>query len=264
MLKKILILCTAYKATFNIEETLHYSVINSFEEGEISDTLVVTDNRDTLKEALEKNYAVLYISEDDSFVDGAAYITDSITEYDEQYLNTVFCRQRGIPVTILETKRTIVREITVDDLMSLYELYDDDMVRKYVEPLYPYEEEKLFTEKYIQNMYGLYGYGMWVVINKETGGLIGRAGLEIRNMDGTDKNEIGYIIKREYRNKGYAYEVCKAIMQYAFETEEMEDLLLVTRLENLPSCNLAEKLGFNRIGSSTLNGYEYMIFQCKG
>lgn len=82
----------------------------------------------------------------------------------------------------------------MDDLGEVYELYDDDEIRKYMEPLYEYGEEKKFTESYIKNMYGMYGFGMWLVKDRDTDKLIGRAGLELRLIDGVEEMELGYII----------------------------------------------------------------------
>ena len=44
-------------------------------------------------------------------------------------------------MTVMQTERTYIKEITEDDLEEVYELYDDDEIRKYMEPLYEYEEE---------------------------------------------------------------------------------------------------------------------------
>lgn len=227
------------------------------------DSLIITDSEDVLFECKNKGFAVLFYSQDNRFVEGADYVTDSLENCDREYLEMVFAREKGLPLTILETKRTVVREMTVEDLPLLYELYDDDEVRKYVEPLYPYEKEKEFTESYIRNMYGFYGFGLWLVFNKANNELIGRAGISIRNIDGEDKHELGYIIGKKYRRQGYAYEVCSAIKKYAFSEIKMEDLFIVSDKRNLPSCDLADKLGFGESGLSEVNGCEYMIFQCK-
>lgn len=57
--------------------------------------------------------------------------------------------------------------------------------------------KKLFLQKnYIENMYGFYGYGLWLVFEKETDELIGRAGIEIRNIDGADKNELDILSEK--------------------------------------------------------------------
>lgn len=70
----------------------------------------------------------------------------------------------------------------------------------YVEPLYPYEKEREYQESYIRYMYGFYGYGMWIVCDRESGKLIGRAGVEHREELG-DELEFGYAIGVDYQKK---------------------------------------------------------------
>lgn len=86
----------------------------------------------------------------------------------------------------------------------------------YMEGLYEYEEELEYQKAYIENMYRFYGYGMWLVFEKKTGTLIGRAGVEHREELNGDM-ELGYAIRTSFQQQGYAYEVCQAIMQYAGE-----------------------------------------------
>ena len=70
----------------------------------------------------------------------------------------------------------MVKEFSMDYLDALFELYEGEGMTEYIEPLYPYEQEKEYQQAYIRHMYGFYGYGMWIVCDKNPGALIGRAG----------------------------------------------------------------------------------------
>lgn len=227
-------------------------------------TLYASDEPELVAKYLREKEAVLYICEDlehAPFMDGVRYITDSYGLNDSKYLDMVCARQKHLPLTVLETERTIVREITVKDLPALYELYDDDEIGKFLEPLYEYEEEKTFTEKYIDEVYGIYGYGLWVVFDKKDGTLIGRAGIGIRNIDGKDENELGYIIKKEYRSMGYCMEICTAIIEYAWSELGFEHLYIVTEPLNVKSVRVAEKLGFVPYKKVESGKKEYLIYK---
>ena len=114
---------------------------------------------------------------------------------------------------------------------------------EYLDPLYEYEKEKEYQRSYINYMYRLYGYGMWVVIEKATGKLIGRVGIENREAcDG--EPELGYMIDVSYQRKGYATEVCLAVIGYAWNFLEFDKLNCLIQKENKASECLAEKLGF--------------------
>ena len=178
---------------------------------------------------------------------GVEMLVESFDEVDIDFLEKVYQRHHRIPWTILETERCLVRELTLEDLDALFALYADEEMDKYTESLYPYEEEKEFQKAYIENMYRFFGYGMWLVYLKETGKLIGRAGLEHREFQEEIELELGYLIGKSYQGQGYATEVCKAILEYAKENTSFERINCVIEEGNAPSIALAEKLGFSHI-----------------
>ena len=93
-------------------------------------------------------------------------------------------------------------------------------------------------------MYGYYGYGMWLVFDRTTGNLIGRAGLEHRDFDGQTELEMGYVIAPAWQGQGIATEVCGAIIKFAREELDFPRLNALTDAKNAASIVLLEKLGF--------------------
>lgn len=175
---------------------------------------------------------------------GVDMIVEGFEEVDADFLEKVYQRHHRIPWTILETDRCVIRELTLDDLDALFELYGDGEIDKYTDPLYPYEEEKEFQRAYIENMYRYFGYGMWLVFSKETGKLIGRAGLEHREYHEEIELELGYIIGTKYQGCGLATEICEAILNYAKENTGFERINTLIEDGNIPSEKLTKKLGF--------------------
>lgn len=171
---------------------------------------------------------------------GTRYAVESLAELDIEYLERVRRRYNHIPWDIGETDRCLIRELSLSDLPALYELYDKPGMTDFVEPLYDYETELEYQKAYIENMYGFYEYGMWLVFSKETGNLIGRAGLE--------HNEMGYMIAPEFQNLGYATEVCRFIVDYARKNTDFEELYCRIDEKNVASVRLAKRLGFVRNG----------------
>lgn len=76
-------------------------------------------------------------------------------------------------------------------------MYAEPGMTDYMEGLYEYEEELEYQKAYIENMYRFYGYGMWLVFEKKTGTLIGRAGVEHREELNGDM-ELGYAIRTSF------------------------------------------------------------------
>lgn len=193
----------------------------------------------------------------------ADVLIESFEDVDLEYLERIRRRHHGIPWVIAETKRCILREICMEDMQALFDLYAEPGMTDYIEPLYPWEQELEYEKSYIEHMYRLYEYGMWVVIEKDTGKLIGRAGLEHREypkeerLEETDKDmelEMGYAIGTAYQRKGYATEVCQAIIAYAKKNLEYSRINCLIEKENTASIRFIGLLGFAFVGESKAAG----------
>lgn len=174
---------------------------------------------------------------------GIMYALEQVEELDWEELERIYRRLHGLPWRILETDRCVVREITVEDVDRLYEIYAEPSVTKYMDNLFAdREEEKAYTQAYIRNMYGFYGYGMWIVEVKYSGRVIGRVGIEPCG----EENELGYVIAEPWRRLGIAKEVCRAVMKYGFEELGLDQISARVQRENQPSKGLLQNLGFQK------------------
>lgn len=219
---------------------IYPAVLVDSEEG---DVLVITeDEKEAGKIAGQGNAVLLLQGETGGFVSNVPYVTFSLEDCDYEYFNKVFCRQKGYPLEIMRTERTVLDEIEPADLPELYEVYDDDEVRRFMEPLYEMKEEDEYTRQYIRNMYGMYDFGIWIVRDRITNEMIGRAGLSLREVDGETTPELGFVVARKFRRKGYAYEICEAILRYAFNELDFCKVNIVTAPDNYAAKSLAEKL----------------------
>lgn len=189
------------------------------------------------------------------------YAVTSLDGVTISYIEKIYRRFRDIPWTILETERCILREITEDDLEELYEVYADPSVSLYTEGLYEDRDlERAYIKDYIQKVYRFCGYGIWAVIQKGSGRMIGRAGLACR--DGFDTPELGYVIAVPYQRQGYAAEVCRAVLNYAVSELGFQQIRVVFTKENEASFQLCKKLGFQKeceieIEGNTMQQYIY-------
>lgn len=171
---------------------------------------------------------------------------------DYAYLCDIYKRFFHIPWTILETERCVLREMTPEDLDALYEVYADPEISRYTEALYEDREQELaYMKDYIEHVYRFCGLGIWVIVEKQINRLIGRAGLAFR--DGYDTPEIGFIIGKEYQRRGYAYEVCRAILKYC-KSLDMKTIRVIYQKENRASEELCKKLGFVITGAFSEDG----------
>ena len=149
---------------------------------------------------------------------GASYVLEEPAWVDDDSLNKIYQRLTGNPWKILETERTLVREFVPEDLEDIYGLYDEEAGR-YLEPPGPdTERERQILKDYIGRIYGLFGFGHWAVLSKESGHLIGRMGFSFptareKEILGADAM-LGYLTAKEARGAGLTLEVTRALLDY--------------------------------------------------
>ena len=220
--------------------------------------VLLTDLQDTELPEVVKNIPSIGYGFD--YRGSAKYVVENTDSIDKMYLETVYCRYYRFPLEIAETDRLILREMQLADLDSLYEVYDTLRDCPYIEPLYERAEEEEFTRQYIKNMYGFFEHGLWLVIRKEDNKVIGRAGIENREIDGELQKELGYLIGKPWQGKGYVEEACLAILDYVKERELCSYLFLCCHQKNIPSISLAQKLGFT-VFAEDIDGMNLYIYK---
>jgi len=208
--------------------------------------VMITENADEAAHyAARRIPYVVWLNEknrDQDFPSGS-YCVENLSDIDARYLDRVYRRFHDIPWDIAETERLKIREITVEDVSQLYELYSDASVTRYMEPLFAdQEEEKRYTREYIKNIYGFYGYGIWVLEEKRNRQIIGRAGLEYK--EGFEGLELGFMLGVAYQHKGYAYEACSEILSYGIRELNQRTYCSFVNEKNIASIHLCERLGF--------------------
>lgn len=215
------------------------------ERNKMEGTLLITDSASFAEKAVAAGRAVLvFLHEENREQDftGARYAFEEPRELDIEYLEQVYRRYAGLPWDILDTERCHLRETTVADVEDFYRIYAEPSITEYMEDLYGTpEQEKEYTRKYIENVYGFYGFGVWTVVKKDTGEVIGRAGISYR--EGFEVPELGFVIGVPWQGQGYAYEVCRAVLQYGREQFGFEQVQAFVEPGNKVSLHLCAKLG---------------------
>ena len=238
--------------------------------GELDDpknaTLWITDDPDLARRMDAEGKAVLGYLPGDSlntvFTD-IRYLAMNLTELDGDYLDKVYRRYHGIPWDILETEHCLLRETTEEDVDAFYGIYAHPSVTAYMEDLFSDRDRELaYTRDYIKNIYELYGFGVWTVLLRETGEVIGRAGLSYR--EGFEDPELGFLIAVPWQGRGLATEVCRAILTFGKEELEFTKVIAFVMPENAVSCHLLQKLGFQEKEEVRLLGKRHLLWEYKG
>ena len=143
-----------------------------------------------------------------------------------------------------ETQRLILREMRDDDFDALHAIFADPVTMQHYPA--PFDAEK--TRSWIlrnQTRYAELGFGLWAVVLKETGEVIGDCGLTMQSIHGQILPEIGYHIHRDHQRRGYASEAARACRDYAFERLEMEAVYSYMKYTNQASSGVAIKGGMS-------------------
>lgn len=218
--------------------------------------LAVTDSSVVLHRLLAKGYYTIALyhetnhSEDFS---GTPYAVEDLFSMTYDSYEKAYERLAGLPWQILKTPHLTLRESTVSDVEDFYRIYQDPSITKYMEKLFPdRDEERSYMKDYIQKIYGFYGFGLWSVIHTVTGTVIGRAGLSVR--EGYEIPELGFVTEVAFQHQGYTYEICEAILRYAWKELEFPQVQAFCHPENTASLHLLQKLGFTYAGEDLLQG----------
>lgn len=147
---------------------------------------------------------------------------------------------------ILETERLTLRELTDDDYAALYAVLADSDIMEH----YPYTFDEARVRRWIRRNRERYqqdGFGLWAVVLKETGEMIGDCGITMQNIHGTMLPEIGYHIRADRQRRGYASEAAARCIQYAFENHDFPAVYSYMKYTNIPSQQTAVKNGMKFI-----------------
>lgn len=221
--------------------------------------LYVTDDRETAQTLREKGEPVLiYLHSGNRGQDfsGFLFAVEDPEDLEPEYVERVYRRLKGLPWHILQTARCVVRETVTEDVDAFYRIYSDPAITEFMEDLYPeVEAEKHYVREYIEKVYTFFGFGVWTVLEKESGAVIGRAGFSYR--EGFEDPELGFIIGVPWQRRGYAEEVCRAVLAYGWTALAFERVQALVETENIPSLHLCWKLGFSRGDLIRLEEKEY-------
>lgn len=224
--------------------------------------LYITDCDAIAELLLERKLPILgFLHEGGDSLPGVDYLMESPEETDIQYIDRVYRRYQRLPWDILETERCMLRETIPEDVDAFYEIYQHPEITEYMEALYPEkEQERAYIREYIEKVYRYFEFGVWTVILKETGEIIGRAGFSVR--EGYELPELGYVIGVPWQGQGIACEICSAILRYGKEEFDFDCVQAMVDSENKASLALCRKLGFTAKGKVPKLQGEYVLL-CK-
>jgi len=147
-------------------------------------------------------------------------------------------------VKILETKRTILREVIEDDAKFILDLLNQPLFIKYIgdRNVRTVQQARDYIENRFMESYKKFGFGMWAVELKETNAPIGICGFVKRDL--LPDADIGFAFLPQFEKQGYAFETADAVMKYGKDVLGLNRVLAITSQDNKNSGKLLEKINF--------------------
>ncbi len=142
---------------------------------------------------------------------------------------------------IISTERLDLREMTLDDYADIADILQDKQAMYAYEHAFSDEEVRGWLDRQLQR-YREHGFGLWAVIERGSGELVGQCGLTMQETGAGQEVEIGYLFKRKHWHKGFATEAAAGCMDYAFNMLKLYRVVCIIRDNNGPSRRVAERL----------------------
>jgi RimJ/RimL family protein N-acetyltransferase len=161
---------------------------------------------------------------------------------------------------MIETARLLLRPMRATDLDELLQIFTDPKVMaSFGGILFERPEMEQWIHRNLTHQ-EQYGYGLFAVILKANGRLIGDCGLERTEVGAVPETELGYDFRSDYWNQGLATEAAAAVRDYALQELELPRLISLIRQGNQASQRVAEKIGMRLVAELTRYGHDYWMY----
>lgn len=162
------------------------------------------------------------------------------------------------------TARLLFRKVRKTDFEAWLPFFEDPSSTAYWEGI-PSDPVEACREQFnrIFDRYRRDLGGMNALIHRETGALLGLAGLLVQQVDGVVELEIGYSLLPMARGQGYASEAALHCRNEAFGHGWSETLISIIHVRNEPSMRVARRMGMHPEKDTRYKGNPVRIFRIR-
>jgi len=158
----------------------------------------------------------------------------------------------------LETDRLLLRMFQQSDLDAYAAMSADPEVMRFLGGKVLNRNEAWRSMAQVCGHWQLRGYGMWAVVEKASGEMVGRVGC--LHPEGWPGFEIGWTLRREFWGQGYATEAARAAFDWAFEKLGIPHIISLIAPSNVRSIRVAERLGEVLEGKTKVLDMDVLVY----
>jgi len=163
---------------------------------------------------------------------------------------------------VVETDRLFLRRLTTEDAAFILNLLNQPSFLKFIgdRGVRTLDDAREYILKGPIASYEHYGFGLYLVLLKESNTPIGICGLVKRET--LQDADVGFAFLPQFWLKGYAFESASAALAYGKNTLGLKRIVGVTSSDNDGSIRVLEKLGlrFERMVKLSEDGPELKLF----
>lgn len=175
--------------------------------------------------------------------------------------------------TILETRRTRLREFSESDLDVLAAMMADKEQMRFPQPR-TREETHVWIKENLE-FYEKHGFGFWLMESVEDAHFLGYCGIRpgwwqrvedteegthAMPIEGLGDIEMGWHTKKQFWGQGLATDAATACRDLAFSRFAIPRLVATIDPDNAPSVRVAQKVGMQLEKETVLHGWPCVVY----
>jgi ribosomal-protein-alanine N-acetyltransferase len=165
----------------------------------------------------------------------------------------------GATIRVRTTERLRLEPVRREHADDLWRLHDDAGVAQWHGGTYSREEAEQYAAA-CEQAWLTDGTSKWIAYRRGDGALVGRGGVTLTMVDGEMRFEVGWTLLEEWWGHGYATEIGRAGLEFAFAELDVDEIVAFTEPHNTRSLAVMERLGMEEPREITHRGGPYVLF----
>jgi RimJ/RimL family protein N-acetyltransferase len=162
-------------------------------------------------------------------------------------------------MTPVFTDRLRLEPIGIEHGPDLYQLHLDPAIAQWWDQTWTLHDAIDQAARY-EAGWANDGVSKWMAYDRSSNDLIGRGGITRMDLDGADRLEVGWAVLGRFWGLGYATEIGRAALSFAFERLDVDEVVAFTEPHNTRSRAVMDRLGMTYQRDIERDGYRFVVY----